>query len=261
MSFLDDIYQISTPENVDFGYEIAGIGSRFLAALLDTLLISILQIAVFLAILFVASLTESLDRLEDMPIWALAILGLVAFTFFWGYYIFFEIVWNGQTPGKRRAGLRVIRADGLPISFAESAIRNLVRLVDFLPAYYGVGVVAMFIDTRSRRLGDLAAGTIVVRDKSQISLDGMEKEERAFSLMVSTAPITAELPVETLTDADLRMAEDFVRRRAELSNRAQLAGQIARHLKARMNLSGEPPDGEPAEEFILQVVRARRERG
>ncbi|MEK7327557.1 MAG: RDD family protein, partial [Chloroflexota bacterium] len=98
--------------------------------------------------------------------WLVAIFGLISFAFFWGYYILFEMLWNGQSPGKRWVGLRVIRTDGTPITLTESIIRNLVRLVDFLPAYYGVGVVTMFINEQSRRLGDLAAGTLVVHDRA-----------------------------------------------------------------------------------------------
>ncbi len=103
--------------------------------------------------------------------WIVAILGLISFILLWGYYIFFEILWNGQSPGKRWVGLRVIRIDGTPITLSESIIRNLVRIIDFLPTAYGVGVVTMFINTNSRRVGDLAAGTIVVHDREAKGLE------------------------------------------------------------------------------------------
>src|SRR5574337_771069 len=163
----DDYFSISTPENVAFGYDIAGIGSRFLAAVVDTLIILALQVVVNLTLLV---LVQSFFRNQlnfDSPVaaWLIAVFGLIAFAFFWGYYIFFEILWNGQSPGKRWVGLRVIRVDGTPITASESIIRNLVRLIDFLPTAYGVGVVTMFINSNSRRVGDLAAGTIVVHDR------------------------------------------------------------------------------------------------
>src|SRR5262249_33255826 len=128
--------------------------------------------------------------------WLLAVFGLVAFAFLWGYYIFFEMAWNGQSPGKRWVGLRVMRLDGTPLTLSESIIRNLVRLVDFLPAYYGVGVVAMFISSQSRRLGDLAAGTVVVHDRAAVTLASL-----AASAQVTPAagPVVASLPVERLT--------------------------------------------------------------
>src|SRR5215510_11634669 len=98
---------------------------------------------------------------------------LASFVLFWGYYIFFEMLWNGQTPGKRWVGLRVIRTDGTPITLSESFIRNLTRLVDFLPAAYGIGIISMFLDKQSRRLGDLAAGTLVVHDRAPISIQSL----------------------------------------------------------------------------------------
>ena len=178
MPALDDYLHIDTPENVAFGYEVAGIGSRFLAALVDTLLIVILQVIVnvTLLLLVAAFLDFRLDDLNGLPsgwAWVAAAFGLVAFAFLWGYYIFFELLWNGQSPGKRMVGLRVLRANGAPITLAESLIRNLVRLIDFLPMYYGVGVVTMFIDSKSRRLGDLAAGTLVVRERARITLESL----------------------------------------------------------------------------------------
>src|SRR5262249_22782148 len=167
---------IDTPENVVFGYRVAGIGSRFLAAIIDSALIVVLEIVVNLALLLVVLnlFRESLNSNDNAAIaWLLGLFGLIAFAILWGYYIFFELLWNGQSPGKRRMGLRVLRMDGTPITLSESIIRNLVRLVDFLPAYYGVGVVVMFIDGQSRRLGDLAAGTVVVHDRAAVTLESL----------------------------------------------------------------------------------------
>jgi uncharacterized RDD family membrane protein YckC len=133
------LLKIDTPENVSFAYDIAGIGSRFLAALIDSAIIVLLQVILFGSVLLFASLISE-TATDTMVGWMLAIAGIVSFLFFWGYYIFFEILWNGQTPGKRQVGLRVIRVDGTPITPSEAVIRNLVRLIDFLPTAYGVGV-------------------------------------------------------------------------------------------------------------------------
>ena len=94
----------------------------------------------------------------------LALIVLIYFALFWGYFMLFETLWSGQTPGKRAGRLRVIRRDGQPVGAGEVLIRNLVRIVDFLPGFYGIGLVVMFIDKEARRLGDMAAGTIVVRE-------------------------------------------------------------------------------------------------
>jgi uncharacterized RDD family membrane protein YckC len=141
---VDDRYTIVTPENIEFAYDIAGIGSRFLAAMIDTLLIGIAQ-AIVILIFGLASSAIGLGAADDL----LAALGaLLAFVILWGYYIAFELLWSGQSPGKRAIGLRVVREGGRPITFVGSAIRYLIRIVDFLPALYGIGVLVMFVDRR-----------------------------------------------------------------------------------------------------------------
>ena len=152
MTVPDEFLNIDTPENVVFGYEVVGIGSRFLAALVDTTIIALLLVAANVILFFF--LTRSIPGFDIANSFIIGLLSLIGFAFFWGYYIFFEMRWNGSSPGKRQVGIRVIRADGTPITLAESVIRNLVRLVDFLPAAYGLGLVTMFIDGKARRLGD-----------------------------------------------------------------------------------------------------------
>lgn len=107
-------------------------------------------------------------------LWALAIIVALTFGVVWGYYVFFELVWHGQSPGKRWIGLRVIKEGGYPIGFADSAIRNLLRIIDFLPFDCTVGVVVMLLDRRSRRLGDLAAGTLVVKERRDLKVETLE---------------------------------------------------------------------------------------
>src|SRR5918911_227838 len=139
-------YNVVTPERVKLQYDIAGIGSRGAAAIIDTFLQSI---ALYVLLVFVVTS---------------------------GYYVFFEIVWNGQTPGKRLVGVRVIRENGYPIRPIDAVIRNLVRIVDWLPGMYGIGVLTMLLNQRSKRLGDFASGTIVVREAPS----GVESVARAM---------------------------------------------------------------------------------
>ncbi len=267
----DDYLSIATPENVAFGYEVAGIGSRFLAAVVDTLIILALILLVELTLSLIAASFFRDQLLSDSPalVWMAAIFGLIAFALFWGYYIFFEMLWNGQSPGKRWVGLRVIRTDGTPITLAESIVRNLVRLVDFLPAYYGVGVVTMFVNGQSRRLGDLAAGTLVVRDRVAVTLESLAARPAPPAPALPsaadpaspspTSPATG-WPVERLTSHDLEMAEDFLRRRAQLSNRAALAQRIVQALLKQMNVLPGPMDERQAESTIAEIVQASRKR-
>lgn len=176
---LHEEYSIETPENVTFGYSIAGIGSRFIGALVDTsllvLLLFLLNLAVSLALAGLGSMApEPAFDSEPEPDWVagllIAIYALINFGLIWGYYLVFELLWNGQTPGKRLARTQVVQASGTPAGFTDVAIRNLVRVVDFLPIGYGVGFVVMFSNRRSRRLGDFAANTLVIRQRDAVKL-------------------------------------------------------------------------------------------
>ena len=230
MTLPDEMLNIDTPENVAFGYTVAGIGSRFLAALVDTTIIVLLQILVLGTSTFALRATK---LIEDLDAWIAAILGLVAFAMFWGYYIFFEMLWNGQSPGKRWAGLRVIRTDGTPVTLAESIIRNLVRLIDFLPLGYGVGIVTMFLNDQARRLGDMAAGSLVVHDGGEISIQSIAAHGH-IAIPANLPELAPGLPLERLQQQDIQILEDFLARRAELSNTALLATQILKRLYTRM---------------------------
>ena len=262
MSRLEETLLIDTPENITFNYEIAGIGSRFLAALIDTALILILQILVNFLTLYVYFRGTGFDLESELKApegWLMALLGLLSFLMMWGYYILFEILWNGRSPGKRFIKLRVIRVDGTPITAAESVVRNLVRLVDFLPAYYGVGVIAMFINSQARRLGDLAAGTLVVRENTE------EVSLKSIAPPVVSAPRQAgsagnAYPVERLSAQDIQLIESYLKRRDSLINRSYLSLKIAQALLDKMGV--EKPymamtDAEVALEMILFLYRRR----
>jgi len=231
---MNETLRIDTPENVSFAYPVAGLGTRFMAAIVDTLLILLLQFLAY-ALLSRTLLHDSQSLLSS---WLVAIYSLIGFVFLWGYYIFFELLWNGQSPGKRWVGLRVIRTDGMPISVAESLIRNLVRTVDFLPVGYGVGVVTMFINGQSRRLGDLAAGTLVVYDRHTSPLPVLSgapgvllrpREDGSADL--------PDLPVERLSNQDILLIQQFFSRRTDMVQSDALAAQILSATYKRMGIT------------------------
>src|SRR6266545_4020465 len=148
-------YSVLTPERVSLQYDIAGIGSRGAAAIIDTV-IQLAALFVILAAIGATALIGSVLNVgRDGPGAALLLLALYVLAVFavtFGYYMLFEIVWSGQTPGKRALGVRVIRENGYPIRPVDAVIRNLVRVVDWLPATYGVGLIAMLLNKRSKRL-------------------------------------------------------------------------------------------------------------
>lgn len=254
---------IDTPENVIFGYEVAGIGSRFLAALLDsTLILVTMLVANITGFLLVSALGFSSDSMAPGVITAFT--GFLSFLMFWGYYIFFEIIWNGQSPGKRLQNLRVVRTDGTPVGTVESAIRNLVRIVDFLPLFYGVGVITMFSNSQARRLGDFAAGTLVVREDSSVYLDDLRIAESDMKTFRRSLSLGAEddivFPLDRLSAQDVQLAEDYLQRRYELRNSESLASQIAGSLLTKMEINQEITEGLTPENILIRVVLTYREK-
>jgi uncharacterized RDD family membrane protein YckC len=248
---MDDRYTIDTPENIEFAYDIAGIGSRFLAAIIDSLVIG----AALLIVWIIGAVLTSRSGLLGGAAGSLiaAIGGMLSFLILWGYYIIFELVWNGQSLGKRAIGLRVVREGGQPITFVSSAVRNLIRIVDFLPAFYGIGVIVMFVDRRARRLGDLAGGTLVVKERRGVTLESLTVPAIA---QVARPGEPAQLPtlpnVQLLNDQDYNLVQEFLRRRSELGRdaRLRLGSQLASGLQARLGLQ----QGGDAERFLQYVA-------
>lgn len=165
--------RVETPEQIDFDLEVAGPGSRLVAQLLDWVYKWLILGGLALLGLFVAALAGRdpggwSDAAESVFYGALIVVGCLVFL---GYDIYFEGVRNGQTPGKRAAGIRVVRDTGGPIDVQQACIRNLVGLADFLPAFYGLGGLVMLLNVRGQRLGDMAAGTVVIRERHAVVPD------------------------------------------------------------------------------------------
>ena len=161
---------VRTPEAIAFYYELAGLGSRFLALFVDTIIQGVALVALVIisslgarrAASLATALHVSHKNLESTVV---AVAILVGFCLFYGYFIAFEQYWNGQTPGKRALGIRVVRDGGYPVELAGSTIRNLVRIIEFTLGFYFISVISMLLSSENKRLGDYAAGTIVVRDR------------------------------------------------------------------------------------------------
>ncbi len=154
---------VSTPERVSFDYQVAGLGTRGIAQILDLLIVTGLLIAVFFLASGAAAYTQSSTI-------AVLIEGFGSFIVVFGYFWISEALFSGQTLGKRAFRLRVVGDRGEPMTWVQAGIRNVIRIVDFLPYGYGVGVIVLFANGRGKRLGDLAAGTIVVKDSDSVGL-------------------------------------------------------------------------------------------
>lgn len=158
---------ITTPEHVPIRLEPAGAGSRFLALLIDAILVTSIASTVFATVVLL--LPSGL---------ALAVFLSVNFVLTWGWHVWFEVKKQGRTPGKRALRLRVIDARGLPVSLYQSLVRNITRVLDFAPAFYGFGAIAVLSSPTRRRLGDLIADTLVVRDIQPLAARGALGAER-----------------------------------------------------------------------------------
>ena len=154
---------VATPERVSFDYQVAGLGTRAIAQLLDLLILSAILVALFFAGLFVGIVLDS-GVVANLT-W---ILG--SFVVIFGYFWVSEAMWSGQTIGKKAFRLRAVGDRGEPLTLIQAGIRNVVRVVDFLPYGYGVGLIVLFINGKGKRLGDLAAGTVVVKDSDHVWL-------------------------------------------------------------------------------------------
>lgn len=282
----EDVEVVSS-ENVAFGVESAGLGSRFAATCID------LAIQGLILGIGAAVISWSLDSIQ-IDQWspgllniAQAIGALLAFCILWGYYFAFEWRWDGQTPGKRALGLRVLHTDGSPLTMWGSLVRNLLRIFDFLPGFYGAGALIALLGPNNRRAGDLVANTIVARERhdatrqvlgigqaadaflsssqnplqapsaasstASIATGSVREREEAGANEFEEAPDLESLALRTrLKAADWEMALDFARRRESLepSVRVRLAQRLAQQLAAKAGV--EP--GADAEAFVLRVA-------
>lgn len=246
--------EVISPESVTFTYDLAGLGSRFAALLIDLLI----QLVLLFALLAVANGSLYIDVTVYNPkqaqnmglsLWVWAALVLLTFAILWGYFVFFEMMWNGQTPGKRIFGLRVIRAGGYPVDLLASAVRNLIRYVDFLPGTYSVGAFTMFLSRHWQRLGDHAAGTLVVRDRSL-------RTPTALASETSPTWIDGLARIDRLTTKEYHVVREFLRRRDDLEkdSREELSRRIADPLAEKLEVTlGAGPE---VREWFLQAVAA-----
>ena len=218
---------VATPERVSFDYHVAGLATRGIAELLDLLILSVVLAAVYFAAIAVAAAGS------DTVGYLVAIIGTFVVVF--GYHWACEAFWSGQTVGKKAFRLRAVGDRGEPLTFMQAGIRNVVRIIDFLPYAYGVGVVVLFINGRGKRLGDLAAGTVVVKDSDYVplwQLPGGRPTDPPPPPMSAPAALAPASPAEMFLrriDPELRrFVSAYARRRPELPPplRAQLAGQV-----------------------------------
>ncbi len=228
---MDRTLEVRTPESIAFNYELAGLGSRFLALAVDQTIQIAALIAIFgslfLAVSRAAPVRHAPPVTDKLAMsLAIALLVTIVFSVLFGYFIVFEALWNGQTPGKKLLGIRVVRDGGYPIDFGASLIRNLIRIGEQLLGYYLVAAISALISPENKRLGDVAAGTIVVRDARLAAPRSLDRHE-AEPAYAATAYLTGE---------ERALIKRFLERRDALTDdrRSELAAQLAARVRDRV---------------------------
>jgi uncharacterized RDD family membrane protein YckC len=281
MDLNSDQLNIDTPELVAIQMPLAGIGSRFIALLIDTLIWAAGLVVLGLVLWAFQPALQAFSSLSYQ--WTVAIFTLSIFLLNWGYFTLFEAFWHGRTPGKRIARIRVIQRSGRAIGIFESMARNFIRYVDQIPFFYAVGVVAVFATRQHQRLGDLAAGTLVVRDREQetplwahtgapadrSSSVGWGSGTRTFTASAFAQANAIPEPhqavalsssgIARLASSDLEVLEGFFARRLDLPlpTRQLLAQRIADAIQTKSGL--EQPPGVSVETFLEATARDLRD--
>ena len=230
----DNTTGIDTPEGVQLELTLAGLGSRLVASLADTVVKGVI---VLLAAMLAGAIGASaiFVALVSVPI------------LFFGYETFFETRWSGRTPGKRWNGLRVVMADGSPVTFTPVLVRNLLRVVDWLPAMFSLGALLVFTTKKNQRLGDLAAGTLVIRER---------KADEPVSRRSVPIAVPAGFDATAVTQEQLVLARSYLERKDSLDGiyQARLANQIADELR---NVVLDPTGSMSNNQLIAAVVAVK----
>jgi len=233
---------IETPEHLVLELELAGVGSRIAAAACDAVLLGVLYVGLGLALVALATGRETPGPWSTL----VAVLALLAlFLLFWGYFLLFEALNHGRTPGKRLMGIRVVMDTGHPITFAAAAVRNLIRVVDALP--FGlVGLAFVLVHPQNKRLGDIVAGTVVARDRPEdLQLAGVPTNRQPGTEPLETGP-------PELSDEEFRLLDQYLERLERLDGtlRRRFTADLAARFAPRF------PRRDPDPEAFLMRLHA-----
>jgi uncharacterized RDD family membrane protein YckC len=239
---LDDRTRISTPEGIDLELTLAGAGSRLGAGLVDGLVQGVILFTVIVGVVLISNSAG-----QDAILLVFGIFGLMFLLVVFGYPTLFDTLNAGRTPGKALFGLRVVMVDGGPVTFTAAAIRNVLRLVDFLPSFYVVGALAVVATQRHQRIGDLAARTMVVRDVKRY----------AAPVPQVARPVGPAWDVTAVTSEEVAVIRQLLARKAFLlpDRREELLRRMAGRLRPKVGTAGEVVDDD---QFLQRVVAWKR---
>jgi uncharacterized RDD family membrane protein YckC len=259
---------IETPERVPLAFPLASIGNRFLAVAIDHVIQYLAILVAALIFLTAAGISvfdddpASSGLFDQMSNWSIALMIIALFLLFAGYFIFFEWLWSGQTPGKRLMKLRVIREDGRPITIWEATARNLLRIFDAIPGFiipiYSIGLISIFLNRRDQRVGDLFGGTVVIRERTGEAPTFAETfsnpvADAAYRRVQQKTNFNADLT--KISEEDIEVVESLLRRRWELTERQRqwMAWRVALPLMYRLKPEYDA-EGFSYEGFLEELV-------
>src|SRR5215475_7507529 len=236
----EDRLTIETPEGVPLELTLAGIGSRFASALVDYIIQGVILLALLLVLVYGAGVEPSATALSA-ALWTLGF-----FFVFWGYDVAFEVLNSGRTPGKALNRIRVVLESGAPVTFGPSAVRNVIRIIDLLPGTYLVGMTSILVTRKNQRLGDLAGGTLVIRERRTLPPE----------LQVSPSVQAPAWDTSAIDSDELDAVVAFLARRHNLpaGARIQIAAELAGRLRPKV---GGAVPGEGDEMFLERLVASK----
>jgi len=249
-----DRITVDTPEQITLELPLAGVGSRFMAIALDTVIQFVIYLAGFFALIGLSKLAPTFPFwFRWIPqSWAPAIVIILFFCVYWGYFAFFEMIWKGRTPGKRVAGIRAIKDTGRALNVYEVIGRNLMRAVDALPTLYFVGIVAVLFSRKNQRLGDLLVGSIVVHDKApeQVRLDWSSSNTTDANALPELSKISSE---------ELALIETYLQRRDsfDFATRDATAYKIVSRITAKTGIQRDA--NQSLDEFLERIAKQLRD--
>ncbi|WP_228016079.1 RDD family protein [Synechocystis salina] len=242
-------YQVETPESVELEFTLAGIGNRLYAVLIDYICLGTI-VFVLLIIWAVLAYNLSLYVSDDWQLWLTAIQIFLIFAVYVGYFVFFETLWQGQTPGKRRAKIRVIRGDGRPVGLQEASLRALFRPID---DFLYIGALMIIFGRQEKRIGDLLADTLVIRESRDQRGDRLQLQqpEAAKALAAQLSQLSG---LERITADHWLVIRDYLLRRGDLLPKArqQAEARLAQQIQDRLRLTAPLADTPP--EVLLEAV-------
>jgi uncharacterized RDD family membrane protein YckC len=238
---------ITTPEHVEVRLEPAGAGSRFLAISIDSIVTRGAPLLIF-----------NYGQLLPHGI-VVALYITIAFVLTLGWHVYFDTRRGGRSPGKRFLGLRVVDARGLPISLHQSIVRNIVRELDFAPAFYGIGTIASLVDRHRRRLGDLVAGTLVIREAKPLQVRGQITSERKYNSLRTTRVLRLIKHRVSLEEREFLLALCLRAGKMRPEARYDLMEEVANAFREKLDIEEEQISGENFVRDLTAVLFAGAE--